>query len=255
MSIPFSRTTEYDGLVQLYENEIGVNYGDVSGNIEKLKEFTAQVNIAKRQYFNIAVEASGVWELDDSNNEDYATIYATLNAGQRDYTFVTDENGNLIHDIYKVLILPSATDTIYRELFPVDENQTENLAIIDESNTAGASTVYAKRANAIFLGGSIPNYTVARGIKVLVNREPSFYVYTDTTKKPGFPYYPEYFYLKPALVKARKASLAVLPRLEAEVLKLEGDNLTGKVGLIARKYGNRRKDETVELSGEYINSV
>jgi hypothetical protein len=254
--IPFSNTTEYKGLVQFYESEIGANYGDVSGNSVKLKEFTARVNLAIDRYFATAVQASGLWELDDFNHTaDYATIYTNIVSGQRDYSFITDEQGNYILDIYKVLILPTATDTQYRELYPADENQSENLDIIDESNTAGVPTKYAKKGNAIFLGGAIPNYNATRGLKVLVNRTASRFTSSDTTKVAGFPYHQEYFYLKPALEYARRNSLATLPRLEAEILKLEGNVLTGQVGLIAKAYGNRRKDEIQSISGEVINSI
>lgn len=254
--IPFSNTTEYKGLVQFYESEIGANYGDVSGNTVKLKEFTARVNLALDRYFAIAVQASGVWELDDFNHTgDYSVIYTNIVSGQRDYSFITDEDGNYILDIYKVLILPSATDTIYRELYPVDENQSENVDIIDESNTAGVPTKYAKRGNAVHFGGAIFNYNATRGIKVLVNRTSSYFTYTDTTKVAGYPYFQEYFFLKPSLEHARRNSLATLPRLEKQILDLEGDITTGRVGLIAKAYGNRRKDEEVIISGERINSI
>ena len=253
--IQFNDTTNGKGLVQFYEEEIGANAGDISGDTTKLKQLTARINLALDKYFSIAIQASGTWELDDSNHEDYPVIYATITSGQRDYSFTTDENGNAILDIYKVLILPTATATRYQEVYPVDENQTENLAIIDESNIAGTPSKYSKRSNAIHFGDAIPNYTVARGIKILINRESSYFEYNNTTEKPGYPYHQEYFFLKPAFEYAKRNSLAVLPRLEADILRLEGDQLTGRVGLIAKAYGNRKKDEIDSFSGEEISSV
>lgn len=243
------------GLVQLYERECGLNAGDISGVDNKLKEFAADVNNALDRYFSIAVQASGTWELDDTNHTDYAVIYRQIDSGVRDYTILTDANGNAILDIYKVLILPSATDTIYRELTPVDENDSQSVAIVDESNIAGIPNSYAKRSNAIHLGGAVPNYTVARGIKILVNRASSYFVYSDTTKKPGYPYHQEYFFMKPAYEYARRKQLPTASSLEKEILKLEGDLITGRVGLIAKSYSNRRKDEMDSFSGETINSI
>lgn len=255
MLIPFSATTAYNGLVQHYESEIGADYGYVSGNTIRLKEFTAQVNLAIDRYFAIAVQASGTWELDDSNHTgDYAVIYTTISSGRRDYSFITDENGNQILDIYKVLILPSVTATEYTELNPIDENQSENVSTISESPAVGSPSTYAKRGNAIHFDVT-PNYTVARGIKILVNRSAHYFDYTDDNEYAGFPYFQEYFYLKPACTHARKKSLAIFPQLQEEILKLEGDPERGIVGLIAKAYGARKKDELDVISGESIDSV
>lgn len=253
MAIQFSDTTNYRGLVQLFENEIGAQRGDISGNTEELKNFTALANNALDSYFATAIKASGTWELDDTNHDDYAVIYTTLVSGQRDYSFLTDQNGNAILDIYKVLVLPP-TGSTYQELVPVDENASINASIIDEDGSVGTPNTYAKRANAIHFDVT-PNYTVARGVKILINRESSYFTYTDTTKKPGYPYHQEYFYLKPAKEYARIKTLTAFTNLEKEVLKLEGDVTTGRVGLISQAYGRRKKDESDNISGEYINSI
>lgn len=257
--IQFNNTTNGDGLVQYFEQEIGANPGDVSGNTTKLKWFTSRVNRALDRYFAIAIQASGTWELDDSNHsssvgEDYNVIYSPMSSGQSDYSFFVDGGGNAILDIYKVLILPTDTATVYQEVYPVDETSPEGLSIVNESNITGVPTKYSKRGNAIQFD-KIPDYTVARGIKILINRESSYYEYTDTTKTPGYPYHQEYFYLKPAYDDARINSKSTLNYLANEVLKLEGDNLTGKVGLISKAYGNRQKDIVQNISGECINSI
>lgn len=252
--IQFNDTTNLRGLVQLYEKECGYNYGDVSNNTQLLKQFTADVNNALDIYFSIAIRSAGTWELDDSNHDDYAVIYTTLTSGRRDYSFLTDGSGNAVLDIYKVLVLPSATATQYQELRPVDENSPEGLSVINEDGSVGSPLKYAKRSNAIHFDVD-PNYTVARGIKVLINRTSSYFTYTDTTKKAGYPYHHEYFYMKPALNVARIKSLPNYNELLREVTKLEGDPLNGQVGLISIAYGGRKKDEMDSISGEYVNSV
>jgi hypothetical protein len=252
MSIPFSDTANFKGLVQLYEQEIGANPGDVSGNTTKLKQFTARVNLALDKYNSIAVPASGTWELDDNNHtDDYDIIYATINSGQKDYTWLTDENGNTILDVQKVLVLPSDTATTYVEVEPVSELLAENVDMIDENGATGVPSRYAKRANGIRFD-VIPNYTKARGIKILVSRESSYFTYTDTTKKPGYPYHQEYFFLQPACEEARINNLSVLPRLEKKVYDLEGDPKQGVVGLIAEAYSARQKDVRNVMTGKRI---
>lgn len=241
MSIQFNDTTNRKGLVQLFEREIGANFGDVSGNTNRLKDFTADCNLALDKYLSIASSASGTFEVDDTNHTDYNIIYTTITSGQQDYSFLTDENGNMILDIEKVMILPSSTATQYVELEAVNELSPENVGIINENGATGVPNAYAKRANAIFFEVT-PNYTKARGIKIFISRESSSFTYTDTTKKAGYPYYQEYFYLKPSYEEARRNNLATLPRLEKLILDLEGDPQTGRIGHIARAYSKREKD-------------
>lgn len=252
--IKFNDTDKLRGLVQLYEEEIGANTGDVSNNSNKLKKFTARVNNALDRYFAIAIKSSGKWQLDDSNHTDYNIITTTLTQGRRDYPFVTDEQGNLVLDIYKVLVKNTTTGK-YEEIYPVDVQSDYNTqGFTDGQNTQGNVIRYDKTGNSLFLD-QIPQETVPAGLKVYINRESSYFTSSDTTKTPGYPYHQEYFFLKPALDYARINNLAVLPRLEKQILDLEGDVTTGKVGLIAQAYGRRSKDETLNISGECINSI
>lgn len=247
MSATFSDTTNYSGLVQLFEKEIGANYGDVSGNTTKLKTFTAGVNSALDDFFAIAIQASGTWQLDDSNQTDYPIIYTNLVAGQRDYTFTTDGSGNLILDIYKVMALGSATGTIYNELYPADQQQTEPgvEGFTNGQNIGGVPMRYDKTGNSLFLD-AIPSYSVSNGLKVYVNREASYFTSTDTTKKPGVPgLLHDYFYLKPALDHARRNSLVSHDRIALQVSNMEKT--------IKEYFGRREKDERNLLTMKSIN--
>lgn len=252
--IKFNDTTNGNGLVQYYEQEIGANPGDISGNTTKLQRFTSRVNLALDRYFAIAIQASGTWQLDDSNHTDYNIITTNLVQGQRDYTFTTDESGNLILDIYKVFVKNTTTGK-YEEIYPVDvASDYDTQSFTDGQNVQGNVYRYDKMANAIFLD-QVPQNNVSNGIKVYVNRESSYFTYTDTTKTPGYPYHQEYFFLKPAFEDARMNGKSTLKTLGDEILKLEGDLETGRVGLIAKAYGNRKKDEVDVISGECINSI
>jgi hypothetical protein len=219
MSLQFSDTSNLKGLVQLYERELGFDPGDVSGNATKLKQFTADANLAFDEYVAMAIRSSGTWQFDDSNQTDYPIITTNLVANQRSYLFTTDESNNLILDIYRVMV---KTNGVYVEIDPVDVQSSENVSgFYDGRETTGTPTRYDKTANAIFLD-PVPSGNVTNGLKVYINREASYFAYTDTTKKPGVPgLHHRWFYIRPAEEYARRKQLAVYPGLRAERLAME----------------------------------
>lgn len=248
MSIQFSDTSTYKGIVQIFEKECGFERGTISGDTNRLKELAADVNLALDDFIAIAIQASGTWQFDDSNQTDYPEIKTNLVSGQRDYSFTTDQTGNLILDIYKVMVVSSATSGIFSEILPVDQqspngNNDDTTSFIDGRNTTGIPWRYDKTANGIFLD-PIPSFNATLGLKIQINREGSYFAYTDTTKKPGVPgLFHKYFALKPALDYARRNSLASYNRLYGEVLEYEGDREKGIVGSIERYFGRREKDK------------
>lgn len=238
MSIAFNDTSTKKGLVQFYEREIGLSYGDISGDTNLLKEFTANVNESLDEFWRIALEASGRWNLDDSNHTTkFPVIYANLVAGQRAYNILSDADSNLALDFYKVFILTSATGTLYEEIFPVDQQtDVDATSFNDGVNAQGVPYRYDKTGMTIYLD-NIPSYSATNGIKVLINREPSYFTYTDTTRKAGVPgHLHSYFYLKPAYKYARIKNLASYNRLGEVISKLESE--------IKAHFGMRSRDES-----------
>ncbi len=243
MSLQFSDTTALKGLVQMYEREIGATRGDISGNTNLLKEFTADSNLSIDDYLAMAIQSDGKWKADDSNHTDYPEIYTDLTSGQRNYVLLTDENGNSILDVYKVYILDGAT---YRLLDTHDvDTELSASTFSDGQNATGLATKYDKTANAIRLNLT-PTATITDGLKVSINREASYFTSTDTTKKAGFPgLHHKYFYLKPALDYARHNTLTSYPRIEGEVMKTERE---------IKEYFNRRAKDEPQRLGVYNQS-
>lgn len=247
MSLQFSDTLTYKGIVQLYERECGFDYGTVSNNPTALKSFTADANIVMDDFVNIALRASGKWQYDDTNQTKYPIITTDINAGQRDYTFLKDEQSNFILDVYKVFLKNTSSNS-YQEIYPIDvntnddklNNQTDSFT--NGLNATGSSNLYDKLGNTIFLN-YLPATTIAGGLKVYVNREGQYFTYTDTTRYPGVPgLFHKYFALKPALAYARRNNTSNLAPLQAEVLRLEGSEDQGIIGEIARYFGARERD-------------
>lgn len=158
------------------------------------------VNVAMDDVFAEILKNNG-WNIDDFNQTDYPIIKCNLVAGQRSYSFLRDESGNLILDIYKVMVMDQSG--IYHELKPVDQQSIAPDTMVDGQNTQGIPTTYDKTANGIFLD-LIPSYSKTGGIKIFIDREPTYFLSTDTTKVPGFDgLCHDYLYLKPAYEYAR----------------------------------------------------
>lgn len=250
MSLPFN--VAFTGIVQQFEKEIGANRGDIANDTNRLKEFAALANLALDDYTALALRSSGAWQFDDSNHTDYPFIEADLVANQRSYTFTTDENNNVILDVYKVMV--KSPTGIYTMIDPVDQQNGNDMeSFYNGEDTTGIPTRYDKTGNGIFLD-VIPNYSwrlaqeSEKGLKVFINRESSYFTYTDTTRKAGIRgTHHKYLYLKPALDYARRNNLNSYLRIESEIIKIESE--------VKKDYSQREKDKQETLSPEPINSI
>lgn len=246
MSLQFNDTALYKGIVQIYEKECGFDRGTISGDDDKLKELAADVNLAFDDLLAIGFKTAGTWQLDDSNQQGYPILYTDIVLGRRDYEFIQDNRGNLILDIFRVFV--AGSDGVYREITPKDQqtrnsNNSDTDRFTDGRNTTGRPTSYDKTARGIFLD-FVPNYNLTDGIKVMVNREGTYFLYSDTTKKAGVPgNLHRYLAIKPALDYARRKSLANYSTLLEEVIKFEGHKeLNFLDGIIADTFGRRERD-------------
>lgn len=243
MSIPFSDTTTKRGLVQLYEKEIGAEYGDVSDNEDRLLEYTADANVALDDFIERAIRASGIWQYDDTNHSKHPIITTDLVTGQRDYRIVFDEQGNMVLDIYRVLVMDE--QGTFFEIYPTDQQTSSGTtAFTDGVNVQGVPSRYDKTGRSIFLDYPT-SYDKEGGLKVYINREGSYFVSSDTSKKPGVPgILHKYFYLRPALDYARRNTLSSYDRILGEVVASER--------MIDRYFQGRGKDQKPLLRGRRI---
>lgn len=193
---------------------------------------TADENLALDYVWGLIFKADGTWQFDDSNHSDYPIITTNLVAGQRDYSFISDEHGNLILDIYKVLV--AQPDGTYKEINPVDAQSQDVPGFYNGLDTEGTPTQYDKTANGIFLD-AISDYTIEDGLKIYINREGSYFTTSDTTKKPGFAgIFHEFIALRPSYQYACRNNLPSVNKLEAQMIKMEDD--------IKKYYGKREND-------------
>jgi hypothetical protein len=228
MSLQFYDSTNKSGIVDLIYSNTGADTTKYP-----LVEVTRDVNLALDKAFSIIFRSDGRWQFDDSNHTDYPILTTNLVSGQRDYSFTTDESGNLILDIYKVMV--KGSDGIFREITPVDQqDRTAPTTMVNGVNSTGTPTTYDKTANGIFLD-LIPSYSSTGGLKIMINREASYFASTDTTKKPGFAgIFHEYLALRPSYQFGYRKGLQNTQALREEMLLMEQE--------LAKYYGNREKD-------------
>lgn len=223
MSLQFNNTSGKSGVLQRIEQELGFPDGFITGDTTRLAQWTASVNLALDRAFHLILKADGRWQFDDSNYTDYPILLTNLKSGQRDYPFVSDQNGNLILEIQRVFVKVSSTAP-YLEMQPVDVQSSQEGIISnleDGRNVQGTPFQYDLTATGIFLD-YVPSADVTDGIKIYVSREGFYFVVGDTTRKPGFGgLYHEYCVLEPAYRYARANSLKNQETLKRDTLELE----------------------------------
>lgn len=129
-----------------------------------------------------AIGADRNFEWDDTNHTDLPIGTTDLTATQTDYSFLTDENGNSILTLLRIDVKDSSGE--WHKLMPIDQAQID-VALAEFESTAGVPEYYDKIADNIVRLYPAPAATVTAGVKFYFQRSPSYFVATDTTKKPG----------------------------------------------------------------------
>lgn len=211
-----------------------------------LADKTADENLAIDFIFDKIFKVNGTWQFDDSNHTDYPIIMTNLIQGQRDYSFITDEQGNLILDIYKVLVADK--EGRYYEILPVDvESESVMNGFFDGQDLQGYPIRYDKTANGIFLD-AIPDYNYTNGLKIYINREGSHFIDSDTTKMPGFAgSFHEYIALRPSHFYCKRNGMFDLSdQYKRDMIEMEN--------AIETHYSSRNKDEKVKIIPKWRSS-
>jgi hypothetical protein len=263
----FNDTTTRRGIIQSIERRLFPNQtGRISGNASLLTDFTAEVNLARDRLTALILKVSGQSAPEDYNHPKYPIIQLDLVSGQRDYTFLQDQEGSNILDIYKVVAYDSngnGTELIPVEVRGDDQRGALNwiAGFYNGSANQGASAWYSRTANGLFLGYT-PNYTTNGastghyGIELYISREPTYYLSSDTTKQTGFPgLFDEYLALVPAW------KYAAMNGLEVAGGRLRNGAFTGMLSEIqvmeqdiSTYYGQRLRDSTPGLRARRQNN-
>lgn len=229
----FSDTSTKQGLIQDCEQRLFGTYGEISGNANKLYEFTARLNRSLDKAVTKILGIDGKWQFDDSNYTDIPIGTTSLVSGQSDYTL------NVSHlEILGASILDS--DSNVKVLAPIDELDREMKEKLEATTTTGTPTHYDKKGSSTILFPT-PDYSIASGLTVRFQRGPSYFVYTDTTKVPGFAsvFHP-YVSLDTCLSFAIDKQLPVAGNLSTALVDMENE--------MKAFFGRRAKDEKRTLT-------
>lgn len=197
---------------------------------------TVDVNNALSHYFILANEATGNWRpADDTNQEDYPIIYRDLVSGRQDYHFTVDEKGNQILGIYKVRSKDSNGNL--HILKQIDQESITDTQL--DTTSSGTPSEFYLTANGIFLVQK-PSYNSTAGLEIWIDRTPTYFSSTDTTKKAGIPWaHHEYLALRPAYFYCVSKGL---PQAVDYRLRLYGnDGRGGMEDMIKKYYSNRNR--------------
>lgn len=220
----FSNTTDKNGIIQMCEMNLfgDAPFGKISGNPDRLKIFTALINDAVGRQAILALMADNSWQFDDNNYTDFPIGTTNLVANQPDYTLNTDQ---VIIEQVEIL---DPTGQIWMAVPEADERKFAEYEISESqyfNNVAAVPIFHVKKGNSIVLMPT-PSYSVAQGLKVRFKRPPSYFVYTDTTKLPGFNrmlhnYLPDYATWKYAFMR----SMPIFKNFQEVVVRWETDTI------------------------------
>lgn len=232
----FSNTADGDGIIETIEDLTGTQ--SATDSSYSLKKKTRDVNLALGNYMMLAIKAAGRWQVDDTNQTDYPIMTGDIHANQQDYSFITDQNGNQVLDIYKVRCKDSNGN--WSTLTQRDLQDGTDTPINSTTQTS-SPTKYDLTANGIFLT-DIPKYEMPGGLEVFIARTPSYFASTDTDKKAGIPdFFQEYLTIRPSYFYCLEHGL---PQKQDYHDRLYGED--GRGGMeyaIAQYHSNRNRDE------------
>lgn len=225
----FKDTSTKLGLIEDCEQLVFGNYGDISGNTDRLYDFTARINRAYDKLATRIMQVDGRWQFDDTNYTDLPIGSTALVSGQQDYTMDVE-----YMDVVKVIVLDGSGNKSL--LQPFDINDPMGRVFLTQlDSTGGIPTRYDKTGNSFKLDPT-PNYSKAAGLIVHYRRKPSYFAYTDTTKPVGVPaVFHRYLSLEASLDYAISKQLAIKNDLAVRIKEMEN--------VIDEFYQKRSKDE------------
>jgi hypothetical protein len=169
----FSNNSTKTGLIDDITFLLGIDV-----NAYPLLDRTRNINERYKMVWQMIFEAYGGWKFQDDNLNTVPYADQTLTSGTATYTLPT---GALTINMAEIM----DSNSIWSRLIPITEEEYNKMGA-DASNTTSSIPVYYMPYEDTIKLIPTPNYTVASGLRVYFDQGVSEFVYTDTTKTPGF---------------------------------------------------------------------
>jgi hypothetical protein len=132
-----------------------------------------------------AIGADSKFQWDSTNHSKLPEGTTALILNHKDYSFLTDEQGNSIITLLKVSLVDSSGRETFLDVIDRDDPEYDPSSF---GITAGTPTTYDKIADNIIRLDNKPDATAVAtySLKFYFQRTPYYYVSTDTTRTSGF---------------------------------------------------------------------
>lgn len=206
-----------------------------------LTQKVASANDALLRVASLVMMSNDTMQWDDFNHTDTPVLTFDLTAGTSDYFLYQDEQLNQIYKVFSVLV--KQADGTYQEIPQVDYEDRSAGSILAKDISTGLPTKYDIFGNTIYFDAA-PTADNVDGVRILFQREASYFNVADTIKEPGFisafhkliPLWMAYDY---TLAKSTSQSVALrneIDRMEADLAKFySGRSRTNALRITARQ--------------------
>jgi hypothetical protein len=233
----FNDTTNKLGLIQECEFNCDLGYGGISGNSDRLAEFTRLINKWNNIIEIMIIQSNDEWDFDDSNQTDFPIGTSNLVASQQQYQLPTNLK------IKRVEISYDGTNWYKAEPFDLSEMSDAATTTNISSNFNTQEPFYDTIGDSIFLY-PIPAANVTGGLKVWYTRSMHDFTSSDTTAVPGFD--ANFHYLLAVGVSYDWCAKKKL----TQTAKLKSDLQTG-LSLLKVHYGKKVEDRQNFMNTPY----
>lgn len=238
----FSNTENDSGILQECEFLCNLGTTGISGNAQRLQDFTRLVNSRYHQVVTMILRSQNSWDYDDINHTDFPILTTNLVADQPDYSLPASEK---ILKLKRIEVTYDGTN--YYKAEPLDIGQvgeaTDTTSI--SSDFDDSKPFYDIQYNSIFLY-PIPDTDVTRGLKLWVTREVDEFTSSDTTQEPGID---EPFHRMLAIGASMDWAIAKGLGVKNDLMALYQD-YERRLG---DYYGSKQTDKDMRFSSSFIN--
>lgn len=130
-----------------------------------------------------AIGADRRFKWDDTNHTKLPIGTTDLTANQREYSFLTDEQGNRILTLTRIDWKDSTGQ--WYQLKELTDEKISPQALDEFEDTSSRPIYYTKVSDNIVKLYPASDTTVTGGLKFYFQRSPSYFTTSDTTKEPG----------------------------------------------------------------------